>query len=180
MKFTNPYLKALPRGLLGFVGLLANTLAALLVPAVLEVTADHALPVHSVSQFALRSLALSMTLSFTTGFFAYRTLETRTAKWIWLLPTLLFSIRALGYLLTPAPGSVMEAHSSRLGMVWTQMSGVGCSEGWHSMGCMNFYLFTLEFVRCTGYSVGALFCERQFSTQGFRQPPPSKNANVEQ
>jgi hypothetical protein len=165
MNYNNAYVNAIPRTLLFIVGLVLNTIAAVFGTAALSVAVGFPIPAHSVSQALFKTLLLSITLAATSGFLVYRAWETVTAKWVWILPAALFALRVLGILLTPRDQSVLLASSSSWATAWTQMSGVACADGWHTLGCLNFTLFTTSLVSTVSYSIGALLCEKQFHKQ---------------
>ena len=64
------------------------------------------------------------------------------AKWAWVLPTAWFGLRL---------ALVLGGGSSVY-----QLSGSGCAYGARSPDCLNFFLFTIPFMRGLSYSLGRL------------------------
>ena len=168
----SPYMSVLPNGLLLLLGLILNTLAAVFGAGLFEFAIGLPIPAHTVSQVILRSVLLSISLGATTGFFVYRAWESVTAKWVWILPAVLFGIRALGILATPPAYSVMSDHPrvaelwSHLAELWNQMSGAGCAGGFATLGCRDFFFFTNTLFRTVSYAAGAVLCERYLRKTG--------------
>jgi hypothetical protein len=164
MREHGPYISALPKGLLILFGLTLNTIAAVFGTAVLGVAVGFPIPMHTVPQIIVRSLLLAVGMGATVGFLVYRAWETVTAKWIWILPALLFGLRALGILMMAPRRSIMSDHGA-FAELWIQMSGIACTGGM-TLGCRNFFLFTNTLFRTVSYSVGAVVCEKHFRKQG--------------
>lgn len=164
MTENGPYINALPRGLLVLVGLILNTLAAVFGAGLLEFAIGIPIPAHTLSQIILREVLLSISVGATTGFFVYRAWESSTAKWVWILPAILFGLRAMGIFVTTPTYSVMDHRP--LTELWTQMSGADCAGGFATLGCRNFFFFTNNVFRTASYAAGAVLCERYLRKQG--------------
>jgi hypothetical protein len=66
------------------------------------------------------------------------------AYWTWVLPTLWFGVK---FLLAVGKGSLLF-----------QFSGEACVEGVRPIGCINWFVFSIPFIRSVFYSVGAYAC----------------------
>lgn len=166
MKTENPYLEALPRALIVGFGFALNLLAAIVGSALLVVLVGFPIPVESVSAVLVRNVLLSITVGATVGFYVFRAWETVTAKWVWILPALLFVVRFGSFFLSLPQVSVFGMEGSRFHQLWIQLSGAGCYEGWRAWPCLNFDLFTIPLISTASYSVGAWICERRFRRYG--------------
>lgn len=93
------------------------------------------------------------------------------AMWVWILPSLWFALRFLPALFAS------QSHSALIGgRLWGQFSGAACEGGTRALGCINFFVFTIPFVRGVLYSVGALFASRVIQTES----QPANNPRPEQ
>lgn len=164
MRKHGPYISALPKGLLVLLGFILNTLAAVFGAGLLEFAIGLPIPAHTISQIILREVVLSISVGATTGFFVYRAWESSTAKWVWILPAVLFGVRAIGILVTTPTYSVMD--HKPLTELWNQMSGAGCAGGFTTLGCRNFFFFTNNLFRTVSYAAGAVLCEKYLHKQG--------------
>ena len=172
MRERSPYMSVLPNGLLVLLGFILNTLAAVFGAGLFEFAIGLPIPAHSISQIILREVLLSISVGATTGFFVYRAWESTTAKWVWILPAILFGVRALGIMAMAPTYSVMSDHV-RLAKLWNhlaelcnQMSGAGCAGGFAKLGCRNFFFFTNTLFRTVSYAAGAVLCERYLRKTG--------------
>jgi hypothetical protein len=87
------------------------------------------------------------------GFFVRRRWRTDTAKWVWLLPLLWFSLRAIPF--------IFASHSIFTGTsAWQRFSGGDCSVGLPTDGCRDFLVFTIPLVRGIAYSLAAYVASR--------------------
>jgi hypothetical protein len=166
MKIENSYLAALPRALLVGFGLILNLIAAVVGTAVLALTVGFPIRVESVTAVLLRNVLLSITLGMTVGFYVFRAWETVTAKWVWIIPALLFGLRFASLLLSLPQATVFIPETSRFRPLWIQFSGAGCYDGWHTEPCLNFDLFTIPLISTISYSFGAWMCEIRFRKYG--------------
>jgi hypothetical protein len=73
----------------------------------------------------------------------WRTWRSRVAFWTWVLPTLWFGF---GVKLILAIGQ---------GPLLFQFSGEACVDGVRSIGCINWFVFSIPLVRSVFYSLGA-------------------------
>jgi len=127
---------------LKFFGLLiVNFVVALIGTAIVETAIGKAFPSHSLSAVLWKEWILSITCGAFIGFWMWHTWHGDAAKWTWVLPAVWFGFKVL-----LAIGG---------GTVWFQFSGIGCASGIRSVECRNFFVFTIPFVRCVSYSLGA-------------------------
>jgi hypothetical protein len=128
--------------------IILNLLAILIGTAVLSSVLGRGLwHLHTIKALLLVSYSYDAIAAFCLGFLIYRQFKTTTAKWIWILPAAWFLFRVF----TLLGGSTS---------LWSELSGVGCANGLHTSGCVNWFLFTTPFVRSIFYSIGAWLCSR--------------------
>jgi hypothetical protein len=128
--------------------LLANVLAAFFGTAILSSALGRSLwHPHSIQALLRISYGYDVIVAAMLGFIVFRRFKTQTAKWIWIIAALWLLTRA--FLLLSSGDSL-----------WAQFSGVACSQGMGAMGCVNWFLFTIPFVRIASYSAGAWLCSR--------------------
>lgn len=124
------------------IGLLVNLLVAFFGTAMLSSALGRGLwHPHSIQALLRISYSYDIVTAALLGFIVARRFKTQTAKWIWIIAGLWFFTRALLLL------------SSSVSF-WSQFSGTACSQGMRAMGCMNWFFFTIPFVRTIFYSVG--------------------------
>ena len=127
---------------LRFCGLLIlNVCVAVFGTGVLESAIGNWYHPGSVSGIVLKTWCLSVLCAAAIGFSMWRTWTASATKWTWLLPSIWFVLRAMTLLTR--------------GRLWAGLSGAGCQNGTHDPGCLNFFVFTIPFVRGLAYSVGA-------------------------
>ena len=127
---------------LKFCGLLIlNVLVAVLGTAFLESAIANLYHPASISGVVLKTWCLSLLSAGLIGFLMWRTWRTSATKWTWLLSSIWFGLRAMTLLTR--------------GSLWAQFSGAGCQNGTHDPGCLNFFVFTIPFIRGLSYSIGA-------------------------
>jgi hypothetical protein len=130
------------------LGLLLNLLAVWIGVAILSSALGRNLWHPRSIQALLRvSYSYDIFVSLILGFIVYRCFRSETAKWIWVVFSGLFLLRVAPLLASPSS-------------LWVEMSGMACVNGMRDTGCMNWFLFTMHFVRGTAYSAGAWFCSR--------------------
>jgi hypothetical protein len=144
--------------------LLINVLVALVGTAILETAASRVGPIHSLAGVLLKEWSLSIAGAALLGFGMWRTWRGNVAKWTWVLPTVWSAIRFF-----TAVGN---------GAVWFHVSGAGCANGYRSIECRNFFMFTIPCIRGLSYSLGAFVSSLVFHA---RRPsasvaPPSTSA----
>lgn len=94
-----------------------------------------------------REWTLDILLAGLLGILAYRISRSRLALWVWILPGLWFGLRLL--LIVPV------VHSSQgQTRLWYEISGQDCVHRITDYGCVNFFAFTIPFLRALAYSVG--------------------------
>jgi hypothetical protein len=91
---------------------------------------------------------LDILLAGLLGILAYRISRSKVAVWIWILPTVWLGLRLLS-LVSTLGGRGQTA-------LWYEVSGGDCVHGIRDMGCANFFLFAIPFIRLLAYSIGAL------------------------
>jgi hypothetical protein len=91
---------------------------------------------------------LDILLAGLLGILAYRISRSKVAVWIWILPMVWFGLRLLS--LVPTLGGRGQPG------LWYEVSGEDCVHGMTDMGCANFFLFTIPFIRSLAYSFGTL------------------------
>jgi hypothetical protein len=127
---------------LKFCGLLTvNVCVAVFGTAVLESAVGSWHHPASISGVVLKTWFLSVLCAAAIGSSMWRAWGTSATKWTWLLPSIWFGLRAMTLLTR--------------GSLWAQFSGAGCQNGMHDPGCLNFFVFTIPFIRGLSYSVGA-------------------------
>jgi hypothetical protein len=105
---------------------------------------------HSIQALLRVSYCYDIVVSLLLGFIVYRCFRTETARWIWAIAGAWFLFRV---------ATLLGGTSS----LWSHLSGIGCMNGMRNMDCMNWFLFTMLFVRAGAYSFGAWLCSRFFS-----------------
>ncbi len=128
------------------LALLLNILAVWIGTAIVSsALGRHLWHPWSIQALLRVSYSYDIAASLILGFVVYRYFKSETAKWIWVIFSALFLFRV----------SMLLGSSSSL---WAQMSGQGCVNGMRDPGCMNWFLFTMHFVRGVAYSAGAWVC----------------------
>ena len=160
----------MPKGLRFCVWLILHTMVAILGTAVLDTVFGKAIHPHSLAAILWKEWILSLACGGFIGFFMWRTWRVSAAMWVWILPGLWFALRFLSALLAS------QSHSALIGGgLWGQFSGAACDGGTRALGCINFLVFTIPFVRGVSYSVGALLASRVIKTES----QPAKNPRPE-
>jgi len=127
---------------LKFFGLLiVNIVVAVVGTAILTTAIGKAFHGHSLSAILWREWSLSIGCAAFIGFGMWRTWRSHVAYWTWVLPTLWFGVK---FLLAIGKGSLLF-----------QFSGEACVEGVRPIGCINWFVFSIPFVRSIFYSLGA-------------------------
>ena len=129
----------------------ANVVIALLGTAISATAVGKLIRAHSLSGVLWKEWALSLVCAFFLGFAVRRLWNTSAAKWTWILPSLWFLFRLVPVLLSSGNQSVL-AHKNG---IWFQLSGLGCEFGMRALDCLNFFVFTIPFIRAVAYSLGA-------------------------
>jgi hypothetical protein len=130
--------------------LILHTIVTLLGTAVLETAIGKVFRPHSLEGVLWKEWILSLLCAGFIGFFMWRTWRVAAAMWVWVLPGVWFGLR---FVL-----ALFASHSPNLlvgGGVWGQFSGAACEGGLRALGCRNFFVFTIPFIRGVAYSVGA-------------------------
>jgi len=126
---------------LKFLGLLlANIVVAVIGTAILTTEIGKAFHAHSLGAVLWKEWSLSIGCAAVIGFGMWRTWRNRVAHWTWVLPTLWFGVK---FILAIGKGSLF------------QFSGEACVDGVRPIGCINWYAFTMPFIRSVFYSLGA-------------------------
>lgn len=125
-----------------------DSATAIFGPVIVETSIWKLFPFHSASGVVLREWCLSVTLAAGMGLLMYRTWQSTTAKWTWILPTLWFSFGTLTFFWLH-PSNVFFSGNT----FWDNFSGSGCSV--RRGTCRDFFAFTVPFIRAVAYSAGA-------------------------
>jgi hypothetical protein len=123
------------------VFLILQFVVALIGTAITEHTLWRVIPAHSISAIVRKEVMLSVLCAASIGFSMRLAWRNDVAKWVWVLPAMWFGFRIV--------------FSGGSGGTWQQFSGSGCVNGRHSLGCENFFVFTIPFVRGVSYSLAA-------------------------
>jgi len=150
-------------------------MVAVLGTAVLDTAFGKAFHPHSLSAILWKEWILSLTCAAFIGFFMWRTWRVSAAMWVWILPTLWFALRFLPALFAS------QSHSALIGRgLWGQFSGAACDGGTHAMGCLNFFVFTIPFVRGASYSFGARLAAWASKSQSPAVDIPERSARIQE
>lgn len=125
---------------------LVNVLVALFGTAVIEAPFSPVFHPRTIQALLIKQYLLSALFASLLGFFVYRRWRLKTAKWV--------GVGGICWFLLRAPLAFSQ------GGLWHQMSGIGCSNGLHSIGCTNWFIFTIPAFRTVCYSAGAWICWR--------------------
>ena len=127
---------------LKFFGLLVvNIVVALIGTAILTTGIGKVFHGHSLGAILWMEWSLSIGCAAFIGVGMWRTWHSHVAYWTWVRPTLWFGVK---FLLAIGKGSLLF-----------QFSGGACVEGVRSIGCINWFVFTLPLIRSIFYSLGA-------------------------
>ncbi len=154
------------RGLKFCGALILNSFVAIIGSAVLENTMGKAFRPQSLAAILWKEWSLSLLCAALLGFFILRTWRMSAAKWTWILPSVWFGLRLVLALLVRVGQGIFTGES-----IWSQFSGTDCVNGMRSIGCRNFFLFTIPFIRGVSYSGGAYFSS--LLSQPKSQPAPA-------
>jgi uncharacterized membrane protein YbjE (DUF340 family) len=124
---------------------------------------------NSFSAALGKEWVLSVVCAALLGFFVRLRFQSSSAAWTWTLPTIWFCVGLLMAFGARGSASAMPNDAG----IWTKFSGTGCSEGMRSVACLNFFLFTIPWIRCISYSIGALLCSP------LRPTPPISSEHVQ-
>jgi hypothetical protein len=108
--------------------------------------------VLNISQVIWKHTWLNALASFGLGYSVYRWWKTTPAKWIWVAGLCWFAQRAIRFWWEQRTLSVLGGGHS----IYWEMSGFGCE--FERESCLDWLLYTLQFLRTVFYSVGALCC----------------------
>lgn len=139
-----------PRALVFVGALLLNTFIACFCTPLLERGIGTIFHSHSFAALLLKWWTLDPIFAAGLGFSVYRLWKTNSVAWTWVLPALWFGLRFIPAVLSADSQSVFSTRS-----VWSHFSGIDCAEGLQAVGCRQFLLFTLPFVRGVFYALGA-------------------------
>jgi|ERR1019366_220019 hypothetical protein len=145
----------MPRGLRFCGAVILQSIVAILGTAVLESAIGTAFRPHLLAAILWKEWILSLLCAAFIGFFMWRTWRGSAAMWAWILPCLWFAFMFLLALPASQKQSVLVS-----GGLWTQFSGAACDGGSHALGCRNFFVITIPFVRGVAYSAGACLSSR--------------------
>jgi hypothetical protein len=129
-------------GTLKFFGLLlVNIVVAVIGTAILDTAIGKTFRAQSLDAILWKEWSLSIGCAAVIGFGMSRTWRSDVAQWTWVLPAVWFGIK---FILAIGKGSLLF-----------QFSGKACVDGVRSVGCINFLVFTIPFIRGVFYSLGA-------------------------
>jgi hypothetical protein len=127
---------------LKFFGLLVvNIIVAVIGTAILTTAIGKAFHGHSLGAILWKEWSLSIGCAAIIGFGMWRTWRSHVAQWTWVLPAVWFGVK---FILAIGKGPLLF-----------QFSGEACAEGVRPIGCINFFVFTIPFIRSVFYSLGA-------------------------
>jgi hypothetical protein len=147
--------------------LIVNPFIALIGTAILEGLIGRAFRPQSLTAILWKEWGLSFFCAAMMGFFMWRTWRASAAKWSWILPSVWFGLRFLLALLVRVSQGILTGAS-----IWCQFSGTDCVNGLRSIGCRNFFLFTIPFIRGVSYSGGAYFSSLLSQPRSQSAPAP--------
>jgi len=165
----------MPKALRFCVWLILHTIVAIFGTAVLDTAFGKAFHPHSLAAILWKEWILSLVCATFIGFFMWRTWRVSAAMWVWILPCLWFALRFLPALL----GS--QSHSALIGRgLSEQFSGAACEGGTRALGCINFFVFTIPFVRGVSYSAGAFLASQVIKpeSQPANSPRPEQSQSA--
>jgi hypothetical protein len=152
--FSQPPAEVLKLRHLRWLGFLAlNTALAIFATPIFEGALYRAIPVHTISAILWKEWCLDITCATLIGFLMYRTWKSSSTKWVWVIPTLWFGFGVLVNGGLRHTDTVLYQDSAFRHFL-TQFSGTDCKNGSRSPGCLNFFLFSVPFVRAVFYSIG--------------------------
>ena len=129
-------------GALKVFGLLVvNIIVAVIGTAILTTAIGQAFHPHSLDAILWKEWSLSIGCAAVIGFGMWRTWRSPVARWTWVLPTLWFGAK---FILAIGRGPLLF-----------QFSGEACVDGIRPIGCINWFAFSIPFVRGVFYSLGA-------------------------
>jgi hypothetical protein len=129
-------------GALRFFGLLlVNVAVAVFGTAILDTAIGEAFHPHSLGAILWKEWSLSIVCAAVIGMGMWRTWRSHVAYWTWVLPALCFGLK---FVFAIGKGSLLF-----------QFSGEACVLGVRPIGCINWFVFTIPFIRSVFYSLGA-------------------------
>ncbi len=129
------------RALKFFGLLLVNIVVAVIGTAILTTAIGKAFHGHSLAAILWKEWSLSIGCAAVIGFGMWRTWRSHVAQWTWALPAVWFGVK---FILAVGKGPLLF-----------QFSGEACVEGVRPIGCINWFVFTIPFIRSVFYSLGA-------------------------
>ena len=137
--------KSIPRNAGMF---LLHTLIAVLGAAVVESPLHRIIHARTGPDVVLHAIGFSVLLPAVIAYFMFDGLRSSTAKWVWVLPSLLFAFGVLVFSGTHTSSILGES-------MWARFSGHTCGVTLQRGPCQYFFIFTIPFVRSISYSTGA-------------------------
>jgi hypothetical protein len=135
------YIFAMLRALKFFGLLVVNIVVAVIGTAILTTSIGLAFHPHSLDAVLWKEWSLSIGCATVIGFGMWRTWRSHVAHWTWVIPTLWFGV-----------GGILAIGRGPLPF---QLSGKACVDGIRPIGCINWFVFSIPFVRSVFYSLGA-------------------------
>jgi hypothetical protein len=131
-------------GRVRFAGaVMANTLFAIFGTGVLERILMPLFRPQSPPAVLWKAWIASAILPAFIGYVVLRSWKSKTVKWAWVIPSILFAFRAFLYV------------GSRSGSLLFHFSGRECVTALRASDCRDFFLFTIPMVRGFSYSCAA-------------------------
>jgi hypothetical protein len=148
-------------GAVKFLGLLlVNIVVAVVGTGILDTAIGKTFHAHSLDAILWKEWGLSIACATVIGFGMWGKWRSHVAYWTWVLPALWFGVR---FVLAIGRGPLLF-----------QFSGEACVEGVRPIGCINWFVFAIPFIRSVSYSLGAyassVFHDAQ-RPQGTAVPP---------
>jgi hypothetical protein len=123
--------------------LILNVFVAIMGTVVLETAVGKVFHPQSVTAVIWKEWVLSVFCAALLGFNMWRIWRMSASKWTWVIPSCWFAWR------------LILASSFTHRSIWSQFSGADCENGLQAIGCQNFFVFTIPFIRGVSYSVAA-------------------------
>ncbi|GEM_PF-770872 len=134
---------------------LLDIFIAMLGTAILQSPLERTIPAHTINSVIAREWILSFLCAAVLGFIAYWRLRSKTSVHVWIVAAIWFGFGIIINAVEIHPHSVMDPLINSRVSFWSHFSGQGCVNGIRSRECMNFFVFTLVFIRTAAYSIGA-------------------------
>lgn len=133
-----------------------NVCVAVVATAAFEAEIGNVIHPYSINGLLWKWWSLDLTCAAPFGFLMWRTWKSEASKWTWIVPAVWFLLRFAFVSLSRGHESVLVSHG-----IWYQFSGADCENGYGpGSGCVNFWAFTVPFVRSSSFSIAAYFASK--------------------